>query len=235
MTLQSKFGGVDEIIPSAEDLDCFAAQVLKRDPTSRLDYTEFQMRSKEDFSLLRTVPDPGSDRYRQGDNLLLLVLFNECFAFLLMEYENSYSCVEVVSLVARHWRTVYRFHMQQDMAEIMMLSPLWPRISSTGSFLVLHSKYNGRLRAMIWKFPDDFIETCHRHFKEGTVGNASQCDQLIEYVERIEEPGVFVCHDDECRIDRFGISRYRSKTDMNTTAAVIDVAMLDSIISDDKT
>ena len=86
----------------------------------------------------------------------------------------------------------------------------------------------GFVNVAIWKLPSGFIETCHRHLKEGTVGETTHCNQLIH-----EEPATAssdrrpCCYD---QVDHFGILRCRFD---GKNPQVMQLTILNSIISED--
>ena len=206
-------------ILSAEDLHFFVI-------TNRLDPSSdsvFQLRSKEDFTLLRTITDASGHLPLRTDNSFV---FNECFAFVFHEkWEYVIDYVDVVSLVDGNLKTVYRFPRPKKMPREYVSKA---HVATVGRFLVLYYDaihFDG-WTAAIWKLPLDFVETCHRHLQEGTVGMKSQCDQLIAKEDLCPDPFV---EKTKFRIDRFGILKCSAK--WNSKRAVVRAAMLKSIVS----
>ena len=215
--------GIIWIIPSADDVDCFAI-TNSYTPYPAL----FQLRSKEDFSLLRTVTDMGSPFFPSYNSFM----FDKCFAFVFKRKEDKF--IDVVSLDARDWRTVYRFAVPDELPRASHEYSRPSKIFTVGRFLVLYTErddyWNSKAGAAIWKLPSDFIETCHRHVKEGTVGVTSKCDQLVVG----KNAGLFEEGGHHFRFDRFGIVSC-SVTWEHTGrlyGPVVHVAMLNSILSD---
>ena len=95
-----------------------------------------------------------------------------------------------------------------------------------GSFLVLYIKnYSSRSpqwTAAFWKLPSDFIKTCHRHLREGTVGSTSHYDQrFVEDYPDFDEK-------QQLKIDHLGFLKYC--VSLETSEAVLRVAMLNNRI-----
>ena len=105
--------------------------------------------------------------------LIILFLLDECFS---LGFDSG--SIVVMWLFTGELRTVYRFCMPEEMTGRIGTSG-GGFFKKVGNFLVYHFLHVGLLNAAIWKLPFDFIETCHRHFKEGTMGVTSECDQLI--------------------------------------------------------
>ena len=213
-------------IPSAEDLDYFAIGALIDHADSNF---AFQLRSKEDFTLLRSVLTTVTSPSHYANSFLLsehfLLIFNDAFEF-------EYSSADVVSLQDGNLRTVYRFLMPKEMICTSRYSGI---VTKVGQFLVLYFERSGELDTAIWKLPSDFIETCHRHLKEESVGVTSKCDQLI-CETNAEKRHVSKSIQLHSRFDRFGVLRcdlYR-KGKFFESPAVVHVTMLNSIISDEE-
>lgn len=150
-------------VRGAEGLDRFALYAgLERSSSTLV----FQVRSTQDFSLLRTVSVVG----RVPVPLRNSVLLSDRFVIV---YDSG-SSIDVLSLVA-DFRTVHRFDLPE---EILEAAKRTGTVSMAGRFLVLHNETKASYAA-IWKLASDFVWTCHRHEQEGTVGVTSQCDQLI--------------------------------------------------------
>ena len=183
-----------QAVRSAAGLDCFAICV-NVDWLSDLNAV-LQMRSKEDFSLIRVVTGLGHSPMRSYNSFM----FNEWFAFVFNREELDF--IGVVSLVDGDLRTVYRFCVPDEVKKHPYAN-LGRASASVGRFLVFEFSYGGGFYAVLWKLPLDFVETCRRHLGEGTIGVTEHCDQLIfEKSLRRFDPKQH--HRTYVRFDRFG-------------------------------
>ena len=215
-----------QTVRSARDLDCFAMCVMKLETPSDDLSLNLEMRSKNDFSLVRTVT------VRDGQLVPLLLrsrnsfVFSECFAFVFKSEEINF--IDVVSLVDDDFRTVHRFCVPKEMMHRHVTVVGQPMV--VGRFLIFDCSYADGIYSAFWKLPVDFVETCRRHLNEGTVGMTRQCDQLI--VEKPRDGKSHSYNYKSClKFDRFGF--LKCHVNRKEPATVVHVAMLDSIISDE--
>ena len=212
------FSNVIRQIPGAKDLDCVAiCPLFERFGEA----CEYQLRSKSDFSLLHVVT-AHARLSLYSKNLFSL---DQNFAVVCNMTEEC-SSIDVVSLGTGDFRKVYTFCVPEEMPRMTQSAVEAVVLTVMGRLLVFYYKecHGGFNAAAIWKLPRDFIETCHRHASERTVGAvaSSQCDQII-----LENPSERVrCYD---RIDQFGILRCWIDEQM---PQVMHVKMLNSIISE---
>ena len=180
--------GVDEIvlreIQSGESFNLFGIVGFSKDQTQRT----FQLRSKEDFSLVRTLDSTNKDWdlsfWRKNAFLL-----SDCFFF---SDSSNGEWLQVLSLSNGKVREVYAFKKPKGFFSTESINS---DICQVKNCLILR---NARRRGVaIWKLPANFIETCSRHLAAGTVGITLKCDQLVD------ENGRHLCY---LAADRYGVT-----------------------------